>query len=1082
MRTILLTLLVSCLVNPVLGQNKPYNDASNPYYWKNRKPFEGYWQQDVAYKIKAAIDDRTDIVDAQEQLVYVNNSPDTLQFVYFHLYQNAFIKGGYLEQLNLANNFKQRFGKYETDGKGTEIGSVRVNGQVAVPEFDYSIMKVNLPAPLLPGAQVTFDIAFKTYFDDGGNQRRRMKTFKDSWGNKQYDGVHWYPRICVYDRKFGWETDQHLGKEFYGDFGSYDVELTLPSHYILDATGVLLNADEVMPATLRAKLDVKNFKDKPLNEKPSEIIPVDGTTKTWKFRSINTHDFAWVADPTFRIGESMATLTNGEQISCISLSQEPHSSRWQDAASFTAKVIEVYSRDIGNYAYPKMIVADARDGMEYPMLTLDGGLAPGYYGLFAHEVGHNWFFGMVGNNETYRASMDEGFTQFLTNWSMTEIFGEIRPTAKNPYPVSRMDQTVYLGYMRDAIKQEDAPLNTHSDDFNGALHHGGGYAHVYYKTAVMLYNLQYVLGDSLFLKAMQHYFDQWKMAHPYYEDFRASIINYTHADLNWFFDQWLETTKYTDYSVKDISKIRHNELNALHSRTMNGEDVYLKNLTENTQSDLYRIRFKRKGSMQMPLDFTVHTKDSSYRFLIPNTYFAKETKATVLPMWKGWGILEPEYSAFVALPAGSRVKDVVIDPSYRLADVYQLNNSLRTPARFSLDKGKKLAMDRKRYVYEWRPDVWYNSIDGVKAGLHLEGNYMSHRHVFSATAWYNTGLGKDYSGNARNYVDFNITYRTAIARKLYLRMDARRLDGYNMLRHGYDIQLRRSMIEIYLKGMSRGGSVNDLDYLLYPSEWRANKFNNTLNIDITTPYSIATGTGELKQGYRTSFFSDYDYSRMFLQWIHHQNISKLQLHSRVYMHAMYGSNIAPESRLFLAGANPEDMMENKFIRSRAFVPSEWLGYGASYNHFQAGGGLNIRGYAGYVVPKNAANAQVQMYSGDNGASVNLELDLDGLVSFRPGKLASYLHLDAYLFGDAGVIQRRFVAGEFGLTSGRDVQSNLMASAGAGFALTIKKWGQWDKAKPLTLRFDIPAFLNNTPFTDNTEYVKFRWIVGVNRSF
>jgi aminopeptidase N len=185
--------------------------------------------------------------------------------------------------------------------------------------------------------------------------------------------------------------------------------------------------------------------------------------------------------------------------------------------------------------------------------------------------------------------------------------------------------------------------------------------------------------------------------------------------------------------------------------------------------------------------------------------------------------------------------------------------------------------------------------------------------------------------------------------------------------------------------------------------------------------------------------------------------------------------------LYLAGMSPEEMMENKFIRSRGFVPNEWLGYGANYNHFQAGGGLNIRGYAGYVVPKNVNATQVQLYSGDGGAAVNLELDVDGLVPFTPGRLASYLHLDAYLFGDAGVIQRTFQAGEAGFSEEQEVESGLMASAGAGFALTIKKWGQWDKAKPLTLRFDIPAFLNNTPFVDG-DYVKFRWVVGVNRSF
>lgn len=1088
----ILTILTTSFVQ---AQNKPYRDASNPYYWKNRKPYDGYWQQDVAYTIKATLDDKTDIVTADEELIYYNNSPDTLTFLYFHLYQNAFIKGGYLEELNKVNDFKQKFGPYEEAGKGTEIEKVSLlhvkyppnytdeNGTQAPPALpvvaqydvkpmiDFSIMRIDLQQPLLPNQSVTIRIKFKTYFDNGGNQRRRMKMFTDNWGNKQYDGVHWYPRICVYDKKFGWATDQHLGKEFYGNFGSYNVELTLPNHYVLDATGELQNRDEVLPSELRAKLDIKNFKDKPWDEKPSIVIQPDGSTKTWKFKSINTHDFAWVADPTFRIGEEVIKLNNGETVSCISLAQEPHARGWQDAASFTAKVINVYSRDIGNYAYPKMIVADARDGMEYPMLTLDGGSSPGYYGLLAHEVGHNWFFGMVGNNETYRACLDEGFTQFLTNWSMTSILGEVKPTAKNPNPISRMDQTVYMGYLRDALKGEDATLNTHSDDFDGALNHGGGYGHVYYKTATMLYNLQYVLGDSLFLGAMQHYFNQWKMCHPYIEDFRNSITQYTKADLNWFFDQWFETKKSIDYGISEV------ELEKINYKDGSKEEL----------SREYEIEFVRLGSMQMPIDFTVILKDSSvYKYTIPNTYFAKNEKGTtVLPIWKGWGNLNTEYEAQITLPANAKIKNVIIDPTYRLADIDQRDNSSKIPVYFRLDNLRRDAPDRKNYTLNWRPDVWYNSVDGIKAGVHLNGNYLNTKDVFRATFWYNTTLANDYSGSARNPFNGSLYWRDYARNNTYLRYELRYLDGLTYGRIGVDFETKRSnnstlLTEIYFKGFSRQGAEN-LDYLLYPTEWIANKRNNTLNIDMTVRYNYSKGFGEYKQGIRASFLSDYDYSSVFLQWINQYNFSRFELRSRFFLQAMMGSNIAPESQVFLAGANPEEMMENKFIRSRAFVPTSWLGYGNNVNNFQAGGSLNIRGYAGYLVPVNVDNSQVFLYSGNAGSSVNVELDFDKFITFNPKRLQKYIHIDSYLFGDAGLIANNFKAGEFALTKDTYAESNLMVSAGAGLALTVKRWLKYDELKPFTIRFDVPVFLNNTPFVDG-EYLRFRWILGVSRAF
>src|SRR5690606_23935880 len=162
------------------------------------------------------------------------------------------------------------------------------------------------------------------------------------------------------------------------------------------------------------------------------------------------------------------------------------------------------------------------------------------------EVGHNWFFGMVGSNETYRAALDEGFTQFLTAWALEKIDGpEIvknkpssRYVEKFTKPEYARDSRVFMGYLYDAVKFDETTLNTHSDDFGGALRHGGGYRNVYYKTATMLYNLQYVLGDSLFQDAMKNYFNTWKIAHPYWEDFKNSVIQFTGVDLNWFFDQW----------------------------------------------------------------------------------------------------------------------------------------------------------------------------------------------------------------------------------------------------------------------------------------------------------------------------------------------------------------------------------------------------------------------------------------------------------------------------------------------------------------------------------------------------------------
>ncbi|UPT66397.1 MAG: hypothetical protein M0D57_18320 [Sphingobacteriales bacterium JAD_PAG50586_3] len=543
-------------------------------------------------------------------------------------------------------------GKYEEQGLGTVIEDFLVDGQKPVQIIiDQTVMKVVLAKPLKSGQSLKFDIKFKTYFDSG-SQRRRMKKFP-AYGSTHYDGVHWYPRICAYDRKMGWDVQQHLGKEFYGDYGSFDVELTFSDNYVVEATGLLQNKNEVLPADLRKKLDISNFLRKPWESAPSVITPYDKSKrKTWKYYGVNVHDFAFTADPTYRIGE---TFWNGIQI--VSLVQEPHAAGWWDAADFTAKVIKTYSEDFGMYAYPKMVVADARDGMEYPMLTLDGGFTPDYHGLLAHEVGHNWFFGMVGSNETYRASLDEGFTQFLTAWSLVKLDGDTlkktRPQKKYVNKYTRddlaIDSRVYYPYIADAARMDETTLNTHSDDFNGALAHGGGYRNVYFKTATMLYNLQYVLGDTLFQGAMKHYFNKWKIAHPYMEDFRDAITEYTQTDLTWFFDQWIETAKVIDYKVECVKKVK-------------GED------------NAFEITLKRDGKMQMPIDLRVVGKDGKqYDYYIPNTWFEKTTTATKLPKWYGWDKINPTYTFKVNIPGG--IQSVQIDPTYRLADNYVLDNA-----------------------------------------------------------------------------------------------------------------------------------------------------------------------------------------------------------------------------------------------------------------------------------------------------------------------------------------------------------------------------------------------------------------------
>jgi hypothetical protein len=1032
-----------CIATSALSQG-------NALHWKNRTPVKGYWQQDVSYEIKASLNDETDLISGEMSLVYTNNSPDELTQLYFHVYQNMFEPNSY------KNQFAGKADGKQEEWQKTDVTKMRINGKEVPFKKDNTVLIVDLSEPILPGSSAQIDCSFSTQF---GAQGGRMKVYTNN-GHKHFNVVHWYPRISVYDRKFGWTTDQHLGHEFYGDFGTYEVEISLPEHYILDGTGKLLNRAEVLPESLMEKVRIENFADKPWGEKPSEVVPVSSKPKTWKFKAENVHDFAWTADPTYRIGLAKAKLEDGSVVDCYSLAQEQHASGWQNAAAYTASVIELYSKDFGSYAYPKMIVADARDGMEYPMLTLDGGRDPHYRDLIAHEVGHNWFFGMVGNNETYRASLDEGFTQFLTSWAMEHLEGDTINWTTSSSKIQEMfkdergtrDAQIFHGYYRAALMNNSDPnLNTHSDHFKDRT----GYGQVYYKTATMLYNLQYVLGDSLFLESMQHYFNQWKFCHPYFNDFRSSIIQFTGVDLNWFFDQWLESGSDIDYGIQSFKR---------------------------RDEGSYEIEIVRKGEMQMPIALTVTTKDGDQlEYWIPNTYFVKSNSNNVLPQWVGWGDNNTVYRAQIA--SVTEVKTVQIDASNRLADVYHLDNKIPFPIDVQFDD-LNYSYPIRAYAVEWHPSLWYNGYDGLKIGVEAKGDYFHTHHKIDVGFWFNTGLLQqtnslhDISTESDFYrFNYRLDYQTplrGIAKNLDVIVSTRFMDGVAINKVGWQKKFanRKTKISQSIWSLYRPDQ-KSLNYAIIPGQWGVEAFNNFLQTELEHRYRYGKRSqGLVRSNLRNNFLgSDYNYGFVNLSSVNENRTKKLNLRTRVFAQVGFGSDWAPESQLLAAGANPEEMQSNPFIRSAGFIPATAGGYGIETGWFNSGGGLNLRGYSGYLMPELNEDSLVRFaYAGTTGLAVNTELEFDDLIRILPG-FKRWVEVKTYLFADAGLID--LMADSYQL-------SGLRADAGVGMALDIKQWGQWSDLQPTTIRVDFPLFLNRPP--SNQEFFQFRWILAIDRAF
>lgn len=1054
-------MLISSMSLAGIFPKDTFRTASNPWYWKHRKPHSDYWQQDVYYRIRAELDPDTREIKGSLTLTYFNNSPDTLHEFYFHLYQNAFQPGSYLDQLKKTFSERPEYGVLENEKKGTRVHSVHSAGNHLSLQEDNTLLKVSASKALFPGDSIQFEIQFSSWFDMG-SERRRMKMFpvKQENGNStwHFDGVHWYPRISAYDHRMTWDTQQHLGKEFYGDYGTWDVELTLPSEYILEATGELLNENEVLPENLKTALQLKNFKDKKRGTPASVIIPPDGKTKTWKYHAVNVHDFAFTADPTYRIEEIQAG-----KVRCIAVAQEQNAEGWQDAADIAAKVIQLYSDFIGPYVYPKMVVADAQDGMEYPMLTLDGGHSPGYTALLAHEIGHNWFFGMLGSNETYRAFMDEGFTQFLTMWAMDSL---------NNWPGEgisrdRLNQG-YLKYMLEANKDHDGFLNTHADAYYAECGHGGQYSMAYHKTAVMLYNLQYKLGDEVFKKAMQFYFQRWAMAHPYPEDFRQAVTDFTHQDLTTFFDQWIETEKKVDYGISRIKR----------------------------KNDSLQITFNRSGDLIMPLDFTVTDKNKiAKEYLIPVDRFVKtESGRTVLPVWFQFGELGRKYT--VTVPAGKGAK-VEIDPSRRLGDIHLMNNQsglFPVKTQFALHNHKAFRPDWQHYSLHFRPHLWWNAYSGIQTGAMMHSHYLNIRHRIQAGISINTGwiTSAHQDTNLVSYkslfpiLNYWAEYKTLfspLGKDAEISVESAFRDGAwrnaaslekwhikgpsaNSRKHGW----LASWVFLYRPDSAYNS------YLISADTWNTGMTNSYLKAGWKKQYPIPNGTGRWQAEIRSSApGSDSDYANLRFESVYDLKILAKTLNVKYRLYLQLGEGNTPlESQTYLAGGNPEDMYGNDFYRARGFFADNWtennMGRSTSSVHF--GGGYNLRGYTGYRAEFEDGAAA---WYGNNGAALNIEIEFDERIPFRPKLLKDHFKLDTYIFGDAGILGRSVVRSGFD----KPEWDKIRADFGAGAALGIFR-SRNKGSKPLILRADFPLLLTATPFTQDN--FQFRWLIAVGRAF
>ncbi|HLG02463.1 MAG TPA: M1 family metallopeptidase [Bacteroidia bacterium] len=517
-----------------------------------------YFQQDVAYTIEVRLNDSKHELSGFETIVYKNNSPDQLSFIYMHLWPNAYRDNNTALGKQTKEDGSLFFYYSEEEDRG-KIDSLdfKVDGTAAVLAYDSihkDIAKLLLPVPLSPGGQISITTPFRVKIPSG-------KISRLGHVGQQYQITQWYPKPAVYDQN-GWNQFPYLNQgEFYSEFGTYDVFITLPKNYVLGSTGDLQdNPDEkrFLDSLAAATKEIKSYDAKDL------VFPESSAQwKTLHYRQEHVHDFAWFCDKRYHVLKGEIELPHTKRkVTTWVMYTNKSAHLWENAIGYMNDAIYYYSLWNGDYAYNACTAVDgalsAGGGMEYPNITVIGGvLSPRMLDLvITHEVGHNWFYGMLGSNERRYPWMDEGINSANEMRYMMTKYPNVKLTEGLPllklFDLERYKQKAqyYQLYAFCARQHIDQPDNLPADEYT-QINYG---SIVYMKSAVAFNYLRAYLGDSIYDKAFQTYFERWKWKHPQPADMKNVFVEVTEKNLDWLFDDLIGTTKQLDYKIAGVKK------------------------------------------------------------------------------------------------------------------------------------------------------------------------------------------------------------------------------------------------------------------------------------------------------------------------------------------------------------------------------------------------------------------------------------------------------------------------------------------------------------------------------------------------
>jgi len=734
MKSFKLILVLGFLAGSAYAQNIRNNPASNhgnkfeqlgiilndPNMYRSASgaPGPNYWQQKADYIINVELDDQNQKITGSETITYTNNSPDPLSYLWLQLDENEHAGNAEnksfdgsrisarMPEAQLRNMVEKPAKEY-----GVNIMKVTDAAGKALPyTINYTMMRIDLPAPLKPGAKFIFKVDWNYNISDRMKEGGRggYEYFaKDD--NYLYTITQWFPRMAVYSDFQGWQHKQFTGRgEFALAFGDYKVNITVPSDHVVGATGVCQNYDKVLSAEqLKRWRAAQNETKEPVEvvtkEEMENAIKSKATSrKTWTYEAKNVRDFAFVSSRRLVWDAMKADGIEGNTPMAMSYyGPEAYGLYRKYSTKVVAHTLRTYSKYSIPYPYPVAISVEAANGMEYPMICFNYGRTEedgtyseatkyGMIGVIIHEVGHNFFPMIVNSDERQWTWMDEGLNTFLQYLTEQEW--------EPDYPSRRGPAFMITDYMK-LPKEQLEPIMTNSENI---VQFG---PNAYAKPATGLNILrETIMGRELFDFAFKEYSKRWAFKHPTPTDFFRTMEDASAVDLDWFWRGWFYDIEPVDISIenvrhlmlddKDPERIAREKSAAFDrnlddiTRNRNRESGtkyaveadtslldfynkwdrfavsekekadYAKARSHETPHHFYEVTFKNVGGLVMPLIIEWEYTDGT-----------KEVERISAYIWR-----KNENEVTKAFAKAKEVKSIKLDPYRETADIDEDNN------------------------------------------------------------------------------------------------------------------------------------------------------------------------------------------------------------------------------------------------------------------------------------------------------------------------------------------------------------------------------------------------------------------------